>query len=596
MRRLISFAITAAFFASAAGAQIVRPPRDRPNGPPPSVGTAAMSGRVVDAQTGNAVARARVRLNWMGPGVPRPPAITDTSGNFRFTDLPAGSLMLSAEKSTYLPGRYPEAGQTLRVTAQPVTLADGQTIDRIVIRMFHGGAITGHVIDANGDLLEMVQVQALRIPKSGGKPQPRFGGSTNDLGEFRVPRLEAGQYLLLAMPNHSFAPAGMEVPDLEPQAMPTFYPGALSMSQAQLITVVRGGTVAGIDLQVVDGQAASVSGMVVDLTGQPVAMVGSINVRPIVQDLPGMGMGFPMSGTGMKPDGTFKLTLPPGEYELEAHASSMRTSGPPAPGSELIGVVRVNVGGPVSGITIALGSAARVSGRLVFEGTAPVPAFSSLNGPATIAFTAVDGSSCRTGRSELAPDWTFTVEGISGTCLARFYGGIPRWFVKAIVHQNDDLMDRPVTFAPGQHLRGVEVVMTDKLSELIFHVTDDRGLPTRDYVGLVFSIDQAKWNADNFGRYIRTLVPPPETGTSSSATPGDPGANRMFVGGAVPGSSVTAMSTNPSRRQVVAGLPAGEYFAIAVDDLEVDGYRDPQFLEELSRRAARVTIADGART
>lgn len=55
------------------------------------------------------------------------------------------------------------------------------------------------------------------------------------------------------------------------------------------------------------------------------------------------------------------------------------------------------------------------------------------------------------------------------------------------------------------------------------------------------------------------------------------------------------MSTNPARRQVVGGLPAGDYFAIAVDDLEIDGFRDPPVLEQLSRRATRVTIADGAR-
>jgi hypothetical protein len=97
------------------------------------------------------------------------------------------------------------------------------------------------------------------------------------------------------------------------------------------------------------------------------------------------------------------------------------------------------------------------------------------------------------------------------------------------------------------------------------------------------------------GRFVRVLVPPPEAGGSSSTTPGEPGGNRTFVGGAVPGSSVTAMSTGSSRREILAGLPAGEYFAIAVDDVEIDGYRDPPFLEQLSRRATRVTIVEGSR-
>ncbi len=38
------------------------------------------------------------------------------------------------------------------------------------------------------------------------------------------------------------------------------------------------------------------------------------------------------------------------------------------------------------------GLAARVSGRVVFEGTTPGPTFTMVNGPGTIAFTPTDGS------------------------------------------------------------------------------------------------------------------------------------------------------------------------------------------------------------
>ena len=82
-------------------------------------GTGVIKGRVVDAQSGGAVARARVRLNWMGPGVPRPPVITDDSGGFAFTGLPAGGFMLNVDKSTYMTARYPEAGQTMRTMGWP---------------------------------------------------------------------------------------------------------------------------------------------------------------------------------------------------------------------------------------------------------------------------------------------------------------------------------------------------------------------------------------------------------------------------------------------------------------------------------------------
>src|SRR5438552_7112462 len=195
MRCGIPLVFTLMLAGPIAARQVVQMPRDRPNGPPRSqIGTGVIRGRVVDAQTGSALARARVRLNWMGPAVARQPVTTDDSGAFAFTGLPSGSFMLLADKSTYLAARYPEAGQTLRTSGRPGTLADGQALDHVVMPMYHGSAITGRVLDAHGDPVEFAQVQALRLPKSGlGKPQPRSGSSSNDLGEYRLGRLEPGR-------------------------------------------------------------------------------------------------------------------------------------------------------------------------------------------------------------------------------------------------------------------------------------------------------------------------------------------------------------------------------------------------------------------
>src|SRR5205823_2948645 len=75
--RSLALAAGAAFTIGSAYAQPV-PPRDRL--PPPATGTAIIKGRVVDAQTGNALPRARVRLP--GPGN-RPPVLTDETGAFK---------------------------------------------------------------------------------------------------------------------------------------------------------------------------------------------------------------------------------------------------------------------------------------------------------------------------------------------------------------------------------------------------------------------------------------------------------------------------------------------------------------------------------
>ncbi|HEX6974186.1 MAG TPA: carboxypeptidase-like regulatory domain-containing protein, partial [Vicinamibacterales bacterium] len=142
------------------------PPRDRV--PPPTTGTASIKGRVVDGVTGAAIARARVRLM----GVTRLPiATTDSAGAFTFKNLPAGGYSLSVDKATYQPGRYPDtSARTLRAMGgKPVILRDGEAADTITIPLFHGGAITGRILDAYGDPIDSADVRVLRV--TGGKPQ-----------------------------------------------------------------------------------------------------------------------------------------------------------------------------------------------------------------------------------------------------------------------------------------------------------------------------------------------------------------------------------------------------------------------------------------
>src|SRR5207247_9064840 len=106
-------------------------------------------------------------------------------------------------------------------------LRDGQVLDG-AMSLFHGGAISGRVVDSHGEPVELANVQVMRVPRSGGgRPAMRSGGVTNDLGEFRVPRLEAGKYLLLVQPRRGVQEAGAPT-----EALPTFLPGALTRWQA----------------------------------------------------------------------------------------------------------------------------------------------------------------------------------------------------------------------------------------------------------------------------------------------------------------------------------------------------------------------------
>src|SRR5262249_50212283 len=129
------------------------PVRDRAR---PVVGTGSLSGRVVDAVSGEPVRKVRVRA--VDPEVlPKGRGtLTDVNGFFTLKALPAGHYMVLAAKAAYVPTAY---GQPTPID-QPalITLAEGQTLDRITVTLAHGGVIAGRITDEFGDPITHVTV------------------------------------------------------------------------------------------------------------------------------------------------------------------------------------------------------------------------------------------------------------------------------------------------------------------------------------------------------------------------------------------------------------------------------------------------------
>jgi Carboxypeptidase regulatory-like domain len=553
------------------------PVRDRL--PPPQVGRGVVRGRVVDGQTGRGIPRARVRL--MGGGQPgvRPAVLSDDQGTFTFTGLPIGAFTVSAEKSTYMTASYPDRGGSLRSgAARPVMLQANQTVDNVVVKLYHGGVITGRVVDAHGDPVEFTQVSAMALTPSGaGRGGMRGGSQTNDIGEFRISRLPPGRYVLWAnSQSRSQEPPGQESTPL-PQPTPTYFPSVLSKSEAQPIAVARGQTVSGIEIAMLEGLPTVVTGRVIVPDGQPLSPatgLAFVNARADDREI----FGGMIGSTGVRPDGTFRFLLAPGNYILEA-----RRNQPPGPGfavggglREQYGMTKVAVAGETMDVSIVLGAGATASGRVVFEGETPPP-----NPPAQVGvpLNSPDGNgTCRAGMPQIASDWTFTVDGLVGTCSAPAYGQFGRWTIKSIVVNNQDLKSGSIAFEPGQHYGNVQIVVTDRRNELNLHVTDEQGQPTREYAALVFPTDKSKW--EGLSPVVRTFVPPSADSLASMQ--------------AIATASGRGNLPAQAAREVVSGLMAGEYYAIALDDIETEASRDPAVLERLSTVATKVTLSEGA--
>ena len=241
-----------------------------------SAQSASLSGRVMDEGTGAPISSARVILLPQprnAPALP-PQAITDQDGRYTFEGVAPGGYRVDVLKAGILPSADPARAPT-------VTLAAGQVVDDWNVAVQRGGAITGRILDPFGEPLADITVRAARrnVPTAVASPavaSSTLSGNlqtraspTNDLGEFRVFGLAPGEYVITASPQPVL---GLQNISANATLLAsTFYPGVSEAVAAQSIAVAAGETVGGVEFRLLTTPAFSVSGVVADQAGAPVA-------------------------------------------------------------------------------------------------------------------------------------------------------------------------------------------------------------------------------------------------------------------------------------------------------------------------------------
>lgn len=185
---------------------------------------------------------------------------------------------------------------------------------------------------------------------------------------------------------------------------------------------------------------------------------------------------------------------------------------------------------------------------------------------------APDWHTCRFGTPVVASDWSFRIDGLAGTCRSN-PAPTPmtaRWILKSVTLDGREVLDENVWFEPGRHYENVRIVMTDRRSQVRVRVSEANGTPTGEYAAVAFPVQPERWRHPQ--RYIRAAAPLPASflGTPDrSGTGGEPGRSLRFI-----------------------GLPSGDYYLIAVDDIEYKMTHDPVVLETLARKATRVSVPE----
>lgn len=176
-----------------------------------------------------------------GPAQPES-SITDASGSFVLNSLPSGTYALIAQQPNYPQNRQ---------VRKKVEVKAGETIDAVTIELTPGGAISGHVVDEDGDPMSGCNVQA--HPASHPDHRVSATASADENGEYRLSRLAAGKYLVslncFAAP---FQPrpfsSGPDPPPSRAYAM-QYYQSAADAKSAQAIEVAPGSEKSGVDFQ-----------------------------------------------------------------------------------------------------------------------------------------------------------------------------------------------------------------------------------------------------------------------------------------------------------------------------------------------------------
>jgi protocatechuate 3,4-dioxygenase beta subunit len=629
--RISTWTLGAALLTGALAGANAQAPRDnvQPNVRRIPVGSGTISGVVLSADTGRPIRNARVSLSGQAGVVPAgrgiaPPtrdgpslptlsisraAASDEQGRFAFGRLAPGRYSVSVFRDGYLNASYgqrrPNAG-----AFPAIELADGEQ-RAISIALLRGGVLAGRVFDEDGEPMRNVQIQVWRFDRSTGvtRLQQMAGAQTNDRGAYRAFGLQPGSYLVSAVPRsvdsipeitaadaalveqaiatgkvqrpasgpaYVTAPLPVQITPttarlMQPPAyLPVYFPGTLTASAAQVLTITGSEELDGLDIPLRLVRATIVRGVVAPPSSGVFVQVSLIPLDG--------GLASPASTGVNSEDGTFVLNnVAPGRYRLLAQTQfqssrlvesarvivdgkpvgantrirveNLRSTPEDQAESRMWAAAEVVVSGePSIEVSLALQPGRVVSGRLLFDMVSPP------NGPqGTINLQPVPSLGFQIGpapQAAVAADGTFTVKGV---VPGRYYVRAS-WTMRSVTLGRDDLLELPIEIRGDSDLSGLEIVVTDKSTEVYGTLTDASENPVGNHAVVIVPADERYW---------------------------------------LPGSRRILTATSGPYGRYTFRLPPGDYLVAPVDELEDGAPYAREFLEMMTTRGSRIRVEEG---
>lgn len=507
---------------------------------------ASLSGMVVKDPGGEPLKRVLVQVVSEDQQNRNYTGLTGGDGHFAIGDIEPGRYRVFLEKTGFLEAN----NRHWRSAGEAISLNAGQQVNEFMLHMMAAAAISGRVVDEDGDPVANVEVAALRNGYVNGQRQlsPERSEHSNDRGEYRIAGLAPGHYYLVAAASPEFFSRGQkEFSDPAKPGLgyvPTYYPGVVDSSQAAALELHSGDEMP-INFTLIAVDTFHVRGTALDLPDRRGIAAGDSQAAVMLFS---KRLGTMLSAAEVDKQGRFDIAgVAPGSYVL-----TFTTADPETPnlGRQTVEVNNADV----NGIRIVPMSLGKIQGRARVE-TGAAEDLKRL----TVVLQAIDDDAYGVMSGLAEADWgrikedgSFELKNVpAGNYWLSVRGAAHDgrdYYVEKILMSGRNASDTPLTVSGGT--LNVDLVLSLGTGSVKGTVVDGKSEPVKQATVVALPEKQKRGRHDLY--YI--------------------------------------VQSDQYGRFILHGLRPGRYTLLSWDDVEDGAYFDPDFINVYEPQGKMVEI------